>query len=261
MKTNSIRPIRTAISTVAFSFLVASGMMFAQDQPAGPPPPPPDQPAERPRQWRMAQGRRSAAWSEPPRRRRPPTQPLPAEAAPRATMDPNYSAGSPQDANPQYPNPQYPNAAVSECAGRSSSIQTNIRHSIRASNIRISIPTSNIRTNIHARGPNPYPPAATYNRGPIPAKLTIKPGTFITVRLNQGLSSDRNQTGDAFAATLAKPVMVDGVVVAERGQTVGGKVDRSQEGGPRGRRFAFGGAIDGSDADGWAAGSDSNATL
>jgi len=67
-------------------------------------------------------------------------------------------------------------------------------------------------------GPPPAP------KGPIPAKLTVKPGTFVTVRLNQGLSSDRNHTGDAFAATLVNPLIVDGVVVANRGQTVGGQV-------------------------------------
>jgi hypothetical protein len=61
--------------------------------------------------------------------------------------------------------------------------------------------------------------------------LTIKPGTFITVRLSQGLSSDRNQVGDGFAATLAKPVIVDGVVVADRGQTVGGKVTEAKKAG------------------------------
>src|SRR5690349_4128467 len=35
----------------------------------------------------------------------------------------------------------------------------------------------------------------------VPARLTIKAGTFVTVRINQGLSSDRNQPGDAFSAT------------------------------------------------------------
>lgn len=66
---------------------------------------------------------------------------------------------------------------------------------------------------------------------PIPAKLTIKPGTFVTVRLNQGLSSDRNQQGDAFAATLVKPIVVDGIVVAERGQTVAGRVVEAKKAG------------------------------
>jgi hypothetical protein len=51
------------------------------------------------------------------------------------------------------------------------------------------------------------------------------------VRINQWLSSDKNQTGDAFAATLAEPLIVDGVVVAQRGQTVGGRVTEAQKAG------------------------------
>lgn len=71
-----------------------------------------------------------------------------------------------------------------------------------------------------------YPPPAA-----VPSHLTIKPGTYVTVRINQFLSSDRNQTGDAFAATLAQPLVVDGVVVAQRGQTVGGRVSEAQKAG------------------------------
>lgn len=59
---------------------------------------------------------------------------------------------------------------------------------------------------------------------PIPAQLTIKPGTYVTVRVNQLLSSDKNQTGDFFSATLIRPIIVDGVVVAGPGQTIGGHV-------------------------------------
>ena len=44
-------------------------------------------------------------------------------------------------------------------------------------------------------------------------------GTFLTVRVNQLLSSDKNQEGDAFSATLTRPVVINGVVVAEPGQT------------------------------------------
>src|SRR5579871_5436247 len=55
----------------------------------------------------------------------------------------------------------------------------------------------------------------------VPARLTIKAGTYVTVRVNQFLSSDRNQAGDAFSASLVKPIVVDGFVVAETGQTVG----------------------------------------
>jgi hypothetical protein len=63
----------------------------------------------------------------------------------------------------------------------------------------------------------------------LPRQLTIKPGTFVTVRVDQMLSSDRNQPGDVFPATLMQPVVVDGVVVAQRGQTVYGRVAEAQK--------------------------------
>lgn len=72
--------------------------------------------------------------------------------------------------------------------------------------------------------PAPPPP-------PVPAQLTIAPGTFFTVRLNQVLSSDRNQSGDAFSATLVKPIVVNGVVVADRGQVIQGRVAEAQKAG------------------------------
>jgi hypothetical protein len=66
---------------------------------------------------------------------------------------------------------------------------------------------------------------------PVPSALTIPEGTFITVRVNQLLSSDRNQAGDAFSATLQEPIVVNGVVVAEPGQTIGGRVVEAQKAG------------------------------
>jgi hypothetical protein len=65
----------------------------------------------------------------------------------------------------------------------------------------------------------------------IPPQLTLQPGTYITVRVNQYLSSDKNQPGDGFYATLAKPLVADGIVVAQRGQTVGGRVVEAQKAG------------------------------
>jgi hypothetical protein len=53
----------------------------------------------------------------------------------------------------------------------------------------------------------------------------------LTVRINQLLSSDKNQPGDAFSATLAKPLVVNGIVVAEPGQTLGGKVVEAKKAG------------------------------
>jgi len=88
--------------------------------------------------------------------------------------------------------------------------------------------------------PNQFPPPDP-NQGPyqgappanvaVPPKLNLAAGTYVTVRLNQALSSDRNQAGDAFSATLIQPIIVDGVIVAQRGQTVGGHVTEAQKAG------------------------------
>jgi hypothetical protein len=58
----------------------------------------------------------------------------------------------------------------------------------------------------------------------VPPEITVRPGTYMTVRLGQPLSSDRNQPGDTFVASLAQPLVVDGIVVANRNQTVYGRV-------------------------------------
>lgn len=75
------------------------------------------------------------------------------------------------------------------------------------------------------------PPPQQQQYGPPPSQLTIKAGTFITVRINQPLSSDHNQPGDAFSATLVNPIVVDGVAVAQRGQTIAGRVAEAQKAG------------------------------
>jgi hypothetical protein len=64
-----------------------------------------------------------------------------------------------------------------------------------------------------------------------PPQLTLRQGTFITVRINEMLSSDRSQPGDAFTATLDRPLVVDGITIAHRGQTVAGRVAEAQKAG------------------------------
>jgi hypothetical protein len=58
----------------------------------------------------------------------------------------------------------------------------------------------------------------------IPAQLTVKPGTFFTVRLNTILASNKSKPGDLFTAALVQPLVVDGIVISQRGQTVVGRV-------------------------------------
>jgi hypothetical protein len=65
----------------------------------------------------------------------------------------------------------------------------------------------------------------------IPSQITIPAGTFITVRVDQFLSSNKNQKGDGFSATLAKPLVANGLVIARRGQTLGGQVTEAVKAG------------------------------
>jgi hypothetical protein len=65
----------------------------------------------------------------------------------------------------------------------------------------------------------------------VPESISIPAGTFITVRVDQFLSSDRNKAGDGFSATLSRPLVIDGLVIARRGQTVGGEVTEAQKAG------------------------------
>jgi hypothetical protein len=77
-----------------------------------------------------------------------------------------------------------------------------------------------------------YPPNSGYQPLPqVPAQVNIRPGTYLTVRIDQPLSSDHNHAGDAFSATLVKPLVVDGVIVAQTGQTLGGRVVEAQKAG------------------------------
>jgi hypothetical protein len=84
------------------------------------------------------------------------------------------------------------------------------------------------RSGSQAPNPSPNSPRVPLRYG-LPPQLSIKPGTFVSVRVDQMLSSNRNQPGDVFSATLMQPIVVDGVVVAQRGQTVMGRVAEAQK--------------------------------
>jgi hypothetical protein len=62
----------------------------------------------------------------------------------------------------------------------------------------------------------------------LPPAVTLGSGTYVTVRTNQVLSTDHNQQGDTFSGSLVQPIVVDGVVIAQRGQTVYGLVSEVQ---------------------------------
>jgi hypothetical protein len=72
-------------------------------------------------------------------------------------------------------------------------------------------------------------PAATRPAYGLPQSVTLKPGTFVTVRINEMLASNKNQPGDSFTGTLAQPIVIDGVVVAQRGQSIFGRVSQAEK--------------------------------
>jgi hypothetical protein len=67
---------------------------------------------------------------------------------------------------------------------------------------------------------------------PPPRQVTLNAGLLMPVRLADGLSSERSAPGDAFLATLDGDLAVDGLVIAERGARVEGRVVAANAGGP-----------------------------
>ena len=59
---------------------------------------------------------------------------------------------------------------------------------------------------------------------PVPGTLKVPAGTILIIRINDYLSSDRSRVGDQFTAVLENPIVVNGWVVARRGQLLSGQV-------------------------------------
>jgi hypothetical protein len=59
--------------------------------------------------------------------------------------------------------------------------------------------------------------------------VTLKPGTFVTMRISQELTSNHNAVGDTFSGSLTQPIVVNGIVVAQRGQMAYGRVVEAQK--------------------------------
>jgi hypothetical protein len=80
------------------------------------------------------------------------------------------------------------------------------------------------------------PPQGAYQQAPpapryAPTVVTLPVNTWVTIRVNEPLSSDHNQTGDAFSGTLMEPIISNGLLIARRGATVRGIVTEAQKAG------------------------------
>lgn len=73
--------------------------------------------------------------------------------------------------------------------------------------------------------------APPVNAGPVQSQIILPAGAWVRIRVDQPLSSDKNQTGDGFSGTLAQPIVADGYIIAHRGQTIEGRVTEAVKAG------------------------------
>jgi hypothetical protein len=76
------------------------------------------------------------------------------------------------------------------------------------------------QSNIQNQPPADVPPPAP----PQPRKITIEQGTQLTIRLIDGIDSEKNQVGDTFHATLNAPISAEGMEAIPAGTDVAGHI-------------------------------------
>ncbi len=189
----SNRTVGRSLSYAVLSLLVAGVLAFGQDpQDSAPPTPPPQSTAP------------DSGWHQFQQNAPPPNAQSPAPVVPGDPADSGYGQNPPDQGQEQGPPPPQGQYQGPPQGGNQ--------------------PYGQYQGPPPQAGNEPAPP-------PVPPELTIRPGTIVTIRTNQALSSDRNQTGDRFSGTLAQPIVVNGIVVAAPGEPVMGRVTDAKKAG------------------------------
>ena len=89
------------------------------------------------------------------------------------------------------------------------------------------MPTVNVSSDV----PSSVPLAASATPPSAPEKIIVPDGTILAVRLTESLSSELNEKGDTFLASLASPVLVGDRVVIPEGAGIKGRVVEVQSAG------------------------------
>ncbi len=79
--------------------------------------------------------------------------------------------------------------------------------------------------------PRAEAPAATSAAPVSPQPISVPEGTVLTVRMIDGIDSDKNQVGDTFAATVETPITIGDRLVVPKGADVQGRVVAAKSGG------------------------------
>jgi hypothetical protein len=64
-----------------------------------------------------------------------------------------------------------------------------------------------------------------------PMQVTLVAGSIVAVRVGETLTSEKNENGDSWTGVLAEPLVIDGLVISERGARVEGRVTDVQRAG------------------------------
>jgi len=161
-----------------------------------------------------------------------PPEPLaaPVEALPVAAPEQAPAVAKPEPARTEKPRVQPPKAAVAPA--QSASAPTPAPIAPPPAPIKVAEAPKPI-----AVAADPLLPVAEPQRAPVKTKIieprtvTLPAGLGIMVRLNHTVSTERNQAGDDFQAVLDEPLVVDGLVIAEKGAQVEGKIVQSDRAG------------------------------
>jgi hypothetical protein len=89
------------------------------------------------------------------------------------------------------------------------------------------LPTVDVSSDV----PSSPPLAASATPPSAPEKIIVPYGTILAVRLTESLSSDLNEKGDTFLASLASPILVGDRVVIPEGAGIKGRVAEIQSAG------------------------------
>lgn len=79
-----------------------------------------------------------------------------------------------------------------------------------------------------ARAPENIAPAQPEPEVRVPNTVTITAGMLLQVRIGETISASRNQVGDEFLATLDRPLVVDGFIIADKGARIEGRVVQAE---------------------------------
>lgn len=76
---------------------------------------------------------------------------------------------------------------------------------------------------------NMEPRAETKPERKVQVTQNVPAGTALTVTLAEGISTETNKVGDTFTAHLTEPIIVEGKVVADKGDRVTGRIKELEE--------------------------------